>query len=112
VDARGITTTTIIKLALLMTGWQRALEVVAVGLGAGIRAGRSIKEASTMTTGILRERKWRQQSSEAIGDEGQECHLGQLGQRRRNRPTQVVFIESYVSDMSTRAGHSLTTGTA
>jgi hypothetical protein len=65
VDARGA----IIQLALLTTGWQGAREVVAVGLGA---AGRIIKPTCTMTTtlGILRERKWRQQSSEAIGDEG------------------------------------------
>jgi hypothetical protein len=35
VDARDRTTTTIKSLALLMTGWQGALEVVAVGLGAG-----------------------------------------------------------------------------
>jgi hypothetical protein len=47
--------TTIIKLALLTTGWQGALEVVAVGLDA---VGRKIKAASnTITTGILRERK-------------------------------------------------------
>ena len=45
-------------LALLTTGWQGALEVVAVGLGAGIQAGRKIKGAfTTTTTGILRERK-------------------------------------------------------
>jgi hypothetical protein len=59
VDARVTT-----NLALLMTGRQGAREVVAVGLGA---AGRIIKVAFTSTTkGILRERKWRQQSSEAI----------------------------------------------
>jgi hypothetical protein len=61
VDARVSTTISI--LALLATGWQGAREVVAVGLGA---AGRIIKAASITTKGILRERKWRQQSSEAI----------------------------------------------
>jgi hypothetical protein len=67
VDARAIT------LALITTGWQGALEVIAVGLGAGTLAGRSIKAASIIitTTGVLRERKWRQQSSEAIVGEGQ-----------------------------------------
>jgi hypothetical protein len=40
VDARHASTTT--SLALLTTGWQGALEVVAVGLGAGILAGRII----------------------------------------------------------------------
>jgi hypothetical protein len=45
VDTRDITTTIFIPLALLATGWQGALEVVAVGLNAGILAGRNIKEA-------------------------------------------------------------------
>jgi hypothetical protein len=102
--------TTITELALLTTGWQGALELVAVGLGAGILAGRSIKVASIITiTGILRERKWWQQSSEAIGGEGQVSHLGQLGQRRRNRPTQVICTENHSSDMSTRAAHFTST---
>jgi hypothetical protein len=93
-----------------MTGRQGALEVVAVGLGA---VGRIIKAAcTTKTIGILRERKWRQQSSEAIGVEVQCSHLVQLGQRRSNRPTQVVLNESNVSDMSTRAVHFTTFTTA
>ena len=77
-DARVIIT---INLALLMTGWQGAREVVAVGLGAGIIAGRIIKAAFTTTTnGILRERKYRYQSSEAILDEAQASHFGEFGQ--------------------------------
>jgi hypothetical protein len=64
VDARVI----INILALLATGRQGAREVVAVGLGA---AGRIIKAAFTIITiGILRERKYRHYSSEAIAVEG------------------------------------------